>query len=183
MLNNTSQSYGWISICLHWSMALGLFFMFALGLYMVELDYYHRWYRDAPLLHKSLGILMLILWMARILNRQLQTAPCALAAPRWQQLTAKFTHALLYVFMLILMLSGYLISTADGRPIQVFNWFALPALPIHFEQQADIAGDIHWLSAWVLCAAVLLHAATALKHQFIYHDNGLKRMLKPENKI
>ena len=40
--------------------------MFALGLYMVELDYYHRWYRDAPLLHKSLGILMLILLYSAI---------------------------------------------------------------------------------------------------------------------
>jgi len=74
-------------------------------------------------------------------------------------------------------MSGYMISTADGRPISVFNWFDIPALPALIEQQEDIAGEIHFISATTLITLSLLHAAAALKHHFIDKDNTLRRML------
>jgi cytochrome b561 len=77
------------------------------------------------------------------------------------------------------MLSGYLISTADGRAIDVFNLFSVPALVSGFDNQEDIAGLVHQIIAYSLIALVVLHALAALKHHFIDRDRTLKRMLNP----
>ena len=76
------------------------------------------------------------------------------------------------------MASGYFISTADGRPIQVFNWFEVPAYALGIEQQEDIAGAIHWYLALTLMFLVFLHTAGALKHHLVDKDETLKRMLR-----
>ena len=74
--------------------------------------------------------------------------------------------------------SGYLISTADGRAIDVFNWFAVPALGELIENQEDIAGDVHFYLAWILIVTASLHAIAALKHHFFNKDDTLKQMLR-----
>ncbi len=76
-----------------------------------------------------------------------------------------------------LFISGYLISTADGRAIEVFNWFSIPALGELFSDQADIAGEIHYYLAFSLIGLAVLHALAALKHHYINKDNTLKKML------
>ncbi len=53
-LRNSSTRYGWVSIVIHWGVALVVFGLFALGLWMVGLDYYSAWRKDAPDLHKSI---------------------------------------------------------------------------------------------------------------------------------
>ena len=78
--------------------------------------------------------------------------------------------------MAAIMLSGYLISTADGRAIEVFSWFEVPATLSDIDGQEDIAGDIHEILAWTLIVLVALHALAALKHHFIDKDTTLKRM-------
>jgi cytochrome b561 len=75
------------------------------------------------------------------------------------------------------MLSGYLISTADGRPLEVFGLFSVPALVAGLEHQADIAGRVHLLLAYGLVGLALLHALAAFKHGFIERDRTLLRML------
>ena len=64
MLRNSSTCYGLVSVFLHWSMTLLIIGLFALGLWMVTLDYYDVWYHDAPQLHKSLGLLVAALWLS-----------------------------------------------------------------------------------------------------------------------
>ena len=58
-LRNSSSRYGWVSIFMHWGVALAVFGLFALGLWMVDLDYYSTWRKDAPDLHKSIGLVLL----------------------------------------------------------------------------------------------------------------------------
>jgi cytochrome b561 len=58
-LRNSSSRYGWVSIFMHWGVALVVFGLFALGLWMVGLDYYSTWRKDAPDLHKSIGLVLL----------------------------------------------------------------------------------------------------------------------------
>jgi len=77
-----------------------------------------------------------------------------------------------------LMLSGYLISTADGRAIEVFGQLSIPALPFNFANQEDIAGNIHEILAWTLVLLSLGHGLAALKHHFINKNNTLLRMIK-----
>lgn len=178
MMRNTRQAYGWLAIVLHWLMAMGICGMFGLGLYMVELTYYDAWYKGSFDLHKSIGMMLLVLWLCRWLWRQLSETPVALPGPRWEQLSAGLTHRLLYGVMLALMISGYLISTADGRSIDVFGVLAVPALPWRVDNQEDIAGVVHEWLAWGLMTLVLVHALAACKHQWINRDGGLTRMLK-----
>jgi cytochrome b561 len=80
--------------------------------------------------------------------------------------------------MVALMFSGYLISTADGREVDVFNLFSLPAMPFSIDNQEDIAGDVHEILAWTLILLSTIHGLAALKHHFVDRDNTLKRMLK-----
>ena len=82
----------------------------------------------------------------------------------------------LYFGILLLVVSGYLISTEDGRPIAVFDWFEVPALGALFAAQADIAGLVHQYVAYSVISLAVLHALAALKHHFIDKDATLKRM-------
>jgi len=88
---------------------------------------------------------------------------------------------LLYLLLLAIVLSGYLISTAKGQGISVFGWFELPALITDLPQQADIAGKAHYWLAMILLGCIALHALGALKHHFIDRDSTLRRMLRPES--
>jgi cytochrome b561 len=150
--------------------------MFASGWWMVELNYYSDWYRTAPFIHKSVGVLLLLLTLARLCWKASNTSPDAVGNT-FEQFMAKATHTVLYLLIVVICVSGYLISTADGRGIEVFNWFVLPSFGELFPQQADTAGFIHKYSAYGLMGLVLLHALAALKHHFIDKDNTLKRML------
>ena len=75
------------------------------------------------------------------------------------------------------MISGYLISTADGRGIEVFDFFVIPALGSIIENQEDLAGLVHKWLAYLLVSLATLHALAALKHHFIDKDNTLNRII------
>lgn len=179
-IKNTASGYGWAAIALHWLMALGIFFLFGLGLYMVELTYYDPWYRDSLDLHKSIGLVLLLVWFARLVWRWINTSPAPVGTPI-EQKAAHWVHVILYLIMIALFVTGYLISTADGRAISVFGLLDVPALGYAIENQEDIAGLIHWGLAWTLMGLVGLHAAAAIKHQLIDKDNTLARMIRPQD--
>jgi cytochrome b561 len=88
-------------------------------------------------------------------------------------------HFALYILLLCLFISGYLISTADGRGIEVFNWFIVPSMGEFVDNQEDLAGAFHdWLAYGLVCL-VVLHVLAALKHHYLDKDTSLVRMLKP----
>ncbi|MNR57354.1 hypothetical protein D3C85_1781150 [compost metagenome] len=76
-----------------------------------------------------------------------------------------------------MLISGYLISTAEGVAIDVFGWFSVPATLSGLPEQADVAGVIHFYLAWSLVVLAVLHALAALKHHFLDRDPTLTRML------
>jgi cytochrome b561 len=145
---------------------------------MVELTYYDAWYQGSLDLHKSLGIVLLLAWIARVAWRWSNTSP-EMAGTKTEKKAAHLVHLFLYFLMLALMVTGYLISTADGRGIEVFGLFEVPAMSVSFENQEDIAGDIHWLLAWSLILMVALHVMAAIKHHVINKDNTLLKMIRP----
>ena len=177
-LRNSTSRYGWVSIFMHWGVALVVFGLFALGLWMVGLDYYSTWRKDAPDLHKSIGLVLLGVMVLRVLWRFISPPPPTLSSySRMTRLGAKFGHGFLYLSLFAVMVAGYLISTADGVGIPVFGLFEVPALVSGLPDQADTAGVIHFYLAWVLVIFSGLHALAALKHHFIDRDVTLKRML------
>ncbi|MCU0834631.1 MAG: cytochrome b [Chromatiaceae bacterium] len=178
MLRNTESSYGLIAITLHWLMAIAVVGLFALGLWMVELSYYDPWYQRAPKVHKGAGILLLLTLVLRLVWRLGNPRPRPLPShSRLAVRTASLTHALLYVLLFAVMLSGYLISTADGRSIDVFGLFQVPATLTGLPNQADVAGDIHLAFAITTLVLSGAHALAALKHHWIDRDRTLLRML------
>ena len=177
-MHNTQTHYGWVSIILHWLVAIVVVGLFALGYWMVDLGYYDSWYQKAPELHKSIGISLFVVLLLRWFWRRSQINPEPLTShsPIERKLAQLF-HLLLYALLFIIMFSGYFISTADGRGIAVFQLFELPSMGMIVENQEDIAGEIHKYGAYILIFTVLLHALAALKHHFLDKDNTLKRML------
>ncbi|MEZ5525809.1 MAG: cytochrome b [Pseudomonadales bacterium] len=176
-LKNTSNRFGMLSITLHWVMALAIIGMYPLGLYIDSLGYYDAAYRTVPHWHKSIGMLVLGLLLLRLLWRAISVHPQSLPQPALQQIATKVVHLLMYGLMLVALVSGYMISTADGRAIAVFSWFEVPALPALVEQQEDVAGSVHYWSTTLLIILAGVHALAALKHHFINKDQTLLRML------
>ena len=76
---NDHDHWGWIAILIHWLMALSIFAIFGLGLWMVELTYYDAWYQKGPNLHRSIGIMLFILLIGRLLWRLSDGRPEELA--------------------------------------------------------------------------------------------------------
>lgn len=179
MLTNTQNGYGAIQISLHWCVALLVAILVPLGLWMTGLGYYDPWYRQAPDIHRALGVIVGLLLAVRLLSRLVQTQPRALAATRPERVAARAAHLLLYLLPLLLVLSGYLISTADGRAVSVFGWFEIPATVQDIDGQADLAGEIHFWLAMLLLAVVGLHVAAALRHHVWLKDDTLRRMFSP----
>lgn len=174
---NHSHGWGGVAITLHWLTALIVLGTFGLGLYMTGLDYYDPWYRKAPDLHRSIGVLLFLATLFRLVWRIVSPAPPPLQSHKpWEQLLAGVVHAMLYLLLFALMLSGYFITTADGRAVEVFDWFSIPAT-LTGEQQEESAGAVHLTLAWSLIGLALLHAAAALKHHLIDRDRTLRRML------
>lgn len=175
---NQSTHWGLIAVVLHWLVAVTVLGQFFFGWWMTGLSYYDYWYKEGPYIHKSVGLLLFAVWGLRLLWRRFDTVPAEHGQhAQWERSLAKLTHRLLYLLLLLIMVSGYLISTADGRGISLFGWFEVPAIVLNIENQEDVAGAVHWYTACLMMALVALHAGGAIKHQFIDRDGTLTRML------
>lgn len=176
-ITNSHQQYGWVSILLHWLVALLVIGLYPLGLYIVSLSYYDPGYRLYPDLHRSLGVLLAGILLARLTWKLANPRPQLLVEKTWEKLAAQAGHLCLYLLLLTVILSGYLMSTADGRSIQVFDWFSLPAISWLATRQEELAGSVHFYSATTLVVLAGIHALAALKHHFVDRNSTLKRML------
>lgn len=177
-LRNTPDRYGGIAIVLHWLVALTVIGLAILGLWMTDLTYYSPYYRSAPFWHKSIGLALALILLLRLTWRWINPRPSHLASHKvWETRLASLVHGLLYLLLIAIVVSGYLISTATGQGIDVFGWFTLPALVSGLPAQADRAGLVHYWLAISMLVLVGIHALGALKHHFIDRDNTLRRML------
>ena len=177
-IRNTENAWGLVSIILHWLVAVVVLSLFGLGLYMVELDYYDSMYKTAPYIHRSVGVLLFIIIIFRLAWRKFNTTPHGLDNHHaWEHIAARWAHRILYVLLIVLMISGYLISTADGRPISVFGWFDVPSVVNGIDNLEDLAGEVHEFVAYTLISMIILHALGALKHHLLDKDRTLLRML------
>lgn len=176
-LLNSKENYGAVSRALHWSMAVAIVGMFGLGFWMVDLDYYSPYYQSAPDLHRGVGILLLILLVFRFAWRIFNVDPERGSLADIERRGAELAHWAFYPLLFALMLSGYFISTADGRPIDVFGLFEVPAL-VKQAGLERIAGAVHEYLAYFTIGLAGLHALAAIKHHVIDRDRTLLKMLR-----
>jgi len=176
---NTQESYGSMSKVLHWLMAILLISLFAIGLYMTELDYYDSLYHTLPWWHKSIGLLVMGLLLLRFIWNSANPVPQALDThKKWEVSLAHIIQKLFYLLILMIGITGYFISTAKGKGIEFFTLFEVPAVTQAIEEGwADLIGEIHEALAITLIVLAGLHTIAALKHHFIDKDETLRRMI------
>jgi cytochrome b561 len=165
------------AMSLHWLIALMLFGMFGLGLYMTELPLsptklklysYHKW----------AGVTLFLLVLLRLGWRVTHVPPALpLSTPAWQARAAAAGHHLLYVLMIAAPLSGWLMSSAKGFQTVWFGVLPLPDLLDKNEALGDALLLVHRFLNYFFMTVVIGHILAAIKHQFIDRDGLLSRML------
>lgn len=151
---------------LHWLMAIIILSMIACGWYMSELP------KEDPMrstfygLHKSFGVVILILFFVRVVARLITKAPeLPVGIPKLQQKLALLGHKLLYLFMFIVPLSGYAMSNLHGYAVKMFG-MSMPKIFPDNKALGGVAHEAHEILPYVLLAIVVLHAVAAVQHRF-----------------
>lgn len=175
-VKDNAQSYGWVSQAFHW----GTFALF------VALILIANQMVDAPKgpdkfaligLHKSLGITMAFLLFARISWRMANPTPQDADASPVEVKAARTLHLLLYAVLLVMPVSGIVMSFAGGHPVSWFGVVDLPNLIGENKSLAETAKLIHQFAAYGTVVLVAGHVGASLWHQFVRKDGVMKRMV------
>ncbi len=184
-----STRYTATAIGLHWLMLLLLVTLFSVGLYMSDLPL-SPWKLKIYSWHKWAGVTAFLLVLARMAWRFTHQPPTLPASmPRWQVLAAHVGHALLYLLMFAIPLSGWLMSSAKGFQTVYFGVLPIPDLLAKNKELGDLLREVHETLNWILMLVVAGHAGAALIHHFVDRDDVLTRMLpawrsrKPEETL
>ncbi len=97
--------------------------------------------------------------------------------PLWQQQASAIGHAMLYVLMFAVPLSGYFYSLAAGVPVVYFGVWPLPVLMEANPVMKPVLKQLHIALVYTMFLIIVVHLLAALKHHFIDRDGVLKRML------
>jgi cytochrome b561 len=172
-----AERYTWQAIALHWAIAALILFMLWLGWSLDDIP------KNTPArgfyvnLHKSIGVLVLVLVLLRLLWRFTHRPPALPATMAgWQVSVARITHWLLYASILIQPLSGYL-GSAYGK--YGVKFFGIPVSPAGITDKAvsGFFNEIHEANATVLAVLVVIHVLAAFKHLLLDRDSVFQRML------
>lgn len=177
-IKNTPDSYGVVTKGFHLVISLAFVIQYILLYWREYTSEANPLNLQLILLHKSIGFTLLIIGLGFIIWRFLNTKPLyPKTMAKWEILLATITRYALYFVILLMPLSGTLMSFMSGRGLK---WFGLD-LPNFFEINKSLAGNIYtshvWMSFFII-ALVILHVAGALKHHFIDKNNILVRMCK-----
>jgi cytochrome b561 len=163
------------AVVLHWLLALMILGSLAVGLTMTGMPFSPQRLQIYAM-HKWAGVVILTLSALRLLWRLTHRPPPAPPMPAWQARAAGAVHGVLYVLFFAVPLAGWAYSSAAGFPVVLFGVLPLPDfVPVDRGLAETLKLTHRWL-AWTLGAAVVLHIAAALKHQFVDRDGLLTRM-------
>jgi len=176
-IRNTPDRYGTLSIGIHWLMLLLFVAVYA----CIEL---HELFPKGSDLraalktwHSMLGLSILVLASIRLVVHITGTVPrIEPDPPKWQKQSAKLIHVALYALMIGMPLAGWLLLSAEGKPIPFFG-LQLPALIGKSKFLADLIEEIHEAGGTIGYFLIALHATAALYHHYFVRDNTLRRIL------
>lgn len=165
------------AVALHWVVALIVFCSLPLGLYMVDLPL-SPWKLKVYSWHKWAGVTVFLLAVVRLAWRTAHAVPPAPASvPAWQRRAASATHALLYLLLLAIPLTGWLMSSAKGFQTVYFGVIPLPDLLSKDKALGEALALVHRSLNYLLATLVIVHVGAALKHHLVDRDEILVRML------
>jgi cytochrome b561 len=176
-LKNSTLRYGSFSIGIHWLMLL-LFVAVYGTIELRELFEKGSDPREAlKTWHFMLGMLVFALVWLRLAARLSGPTPAIVPEPPGlQQLSSKLLHLALYLLMIGMPLTGWLMLSAAGKPIPFFG-LELPALIGENKDLGKQIKEVHEFVGTTGYYLIGLHAVAALYHHYLRHDNTLTRML------
>jgi cytochrome b561 len=173
----TALRYGRVSMLLHWLIGLALLGQIAFGFLLDEIAPRNTPTRAGVInLHKSFGIVLGLLIVARLAWRLLyRPPPWPEWMPPWQRTAAHIGHRALYACMIVMPLSGYVASNFSKHGVMLFGsaiepWG--PDLPLVYR----VLNGVHVVTAFVFCGLILGHVLATLKHVLVDHDAVFARM-------
>lgn len=176
-LKNPSDRWGGVSQLLHWTTVVLILVIAYIGLTMGDLP-------NGPdkiktyALHKSIGLTILGLVVLRVLWRLAAGAPHPVpGTPRWQERIASLTHLGIYVLLFAIPISGWVVNSSAGFPLQWFGLVNLPDIVAESHDLHEAAEEAHELMFWLLALMVAAHAGAAFYHHLFQQDATLARML------
>lgn len=171
-----TERYSTPAVMIHWITAALVLAALPLGLYMSDLTLspfklklisYHKW----------IGVTVLLLVVPRVALRLTRPRPAPQEGPAWQRKAAAATHRLLYCLLLLIPLTGWLMSSAKGFPVVYLGLVPLPDLVGKDAAIGDLLRNVHASLNYLLMLLLTLHIGAALKHHLLDRDNTLVRML------
>mgnify|MGYP002777769139 CR=1 FL=1 len=179
-LRNTATDWGWGSKLFHWTMALGII---VTSVFILHINDSMPWFKSSPLLfiqyihwHKSLGLILLALVIARLLWRWRNPPPVTVELTPFEERASRHTHRGLYALMLAVPLSGWIASSAFGSPTKFFGLFTIPGIIPKTKGLVAIGYWAHFALVWLLLAAVSFHVIAAFWHYSHKKDRALRAM-------
>lgn len=176
--HNTAGHWGWVAKTFHW-----LMFLLMVGAW-IAVDQHENFPKGSPergewmSLHKAFGLSVFFLVWLRLAWRFSGPVPDPVITSKWQYRAAAAVHWALYFLMIMMPLSGLLMSQFGGRAV---SWFGIFEVPVFLAPDKELAGQIKMMheDVWwpLLLALVGLHVAAALWHQLLVKDGTLRRML------
>jgi len=174
---NLSNRYTITAMSLHWFMAVLLICLFAVGVYMHELPL-SPWKLQVYSWHKWAGVTAFILVLARLAWRFThRPPPLPINMSRSAELAAHAGHASLYILMIAIPLTGWLMSSAKGFQTVYFGIIPIPDLLAKNKELGNLLREVHETLNFILAAVVVGHTAAAFKHHLVNKDDVLTRML------
>ncbi len=175
MWRNSTEGWGTLSKTLHWLVAALIVVQVVLGGIASDLKL-SPLKLDLFVWHKSVGMLVLALVLVRLGWRLGQPVPRPPDVSPLLRRLATLTHVLLYVLLLVIPLSGWVVNSAAGIPVKLFWLVPLPDLTDPDDALKESAAEVHEIAIGLLLAVLVLHVSAALWHQFVRRDGILRRM-------
>ena len=181
MIRNGKTEFGWVTILLHWVIAVLILGLIALGFVMVRTAIDPALQFSLYQWHKSFGMTALLLAVIRLLWRLAGRMPSPVPdLSALESRSASGMHGVLLALTLLAPLAGWALASTStlGIPTLLFNRVLIPHLPLAVSAEAEGFWTwTHMLLAYGLLGLVVLHAGAALYHHFIRRDRVLSRML------
>jgi cytochrome b561 len=179
LLDSRTERYTRIAMLMHWLIALAMLAEIGLGWWMQDVakspvGLRAGWFN----LHKSVGICLAMAVLLQLSWRSAHPAPHHVELPPWQRVSAELAHAVLYICMLVMPVSGYLGSAFSGYRVRFFG-VALPAWAPAWPAGKEFFSTLHLAAGWLMMLIVAVHISAAMWHWLWHRDTVASRMGLP----
>ena len=176
--NSGGSRYTTAAIVFHWIIAILVLTMIGLGLYMTGVpkgDPDRAYFFN---LHKSIGVTTALLVLARLWWRAKNPPPALPSSmPDWEVQASRISHALLYMCIIVMPLSGFAATQFTKYGVKYFGLFKIPPMGSENKVVYDLLQGVHGVTATLLIVLVVIHILAAFKHLLINRDKVFQRML------